>query len=69
MQLEPGLGQTEFDGPVAVLAVHQSRPLEMKLEILKQKRFFLLKKCKGAICEKRHLLKDKQSHTIVLKGE
>ena len=43
-QSELGLGRTDFDGPVAVLAVHQNRPLEMKLEILKQKTIFSTKK-------------------------
>ena len=63
----PDLVQTEIDELELALEliVHQNQPSQNKHE--KKMDFFILKKCKGAICEKRHCSK-KQSHTKVLKG-
>ena len=63
MRSELDLGRTDFDGPVAVLGlvVHQNQPSQNKHAKTKCI-FFLLKKCKGAICGKRLLLKNTQSH-------
>ena len=63
MQYELDLVQTEFDELELApeLVVHQNQPSQ-KTNTQKQNEFFLLKKCKGAICGKRLLLKNKQSH-------
>ena len=57
-QYELGHDQTDFDEPVHALGlvVHRNQPLQKQSPEYKQNEF-LLKKCNGAICEKRHCLK------------
>ena len=66
MQCELGHDQIEFDEPVHALGlnVHRNQPLQKQSPEDNQNEF-LLKKCNGAICEKRHLLKTSNTYTLM----
>ena len=65
-QYELGHDQIDFDEPVHALGlvVHRNQPLQKRSSEEKQNEF-LLKKCTGAICGKRHCFKTSNTYTLM----